>query len=43
LTGLTDPYEVPQHPDLTIDTSDTPVETTVSSIVEYLRTEGLVL
>jgi sulfate adenylyltransferase len=42
LTGITDPYEVPEHPDLTIDTSNIPIETAVGSIVQYLRNGGLV-
>jgi sulfate adenylyltransferase len=43
LTGVTDPYEVPEHPDLEIDTSDIPIETAVDAIIRYLRAEGLVV
>jgi sulfate adenylyltransferase len=43
LTGITDPYEAPEHPDVTIDTSNISVETAVYSIMQYLRTEMLVL
>jgi sulfate adenylyltransferase len=42
LTGITDPYEVPAHPDLTIDTGGISVDMAVGSIVQYLRGEVLI-
>ena len=37
LTGLTDPYQAPESPDLEIDTSTVPVPDAVELIVSYLR------
>ena len=31
-TGISDPYELPRHPDLTIDTSETPVAGSVALV-----------
>lgn len=42
LTGVTDPYEIPERADLTIDTSHVGVEAAVSLIVDYLQAKGLV-
>jgi sulfate adenylyltransferase len=42
LTGVTDTYETPECPDLEIDTSNTPIETAVHTIIRYLRAEELV-
>jgi sulfate adenylyltransferase len=36
-TGISDPYEVPGHPELTIDTSTTPVEESVRLIRAAMR------
>jgi 3'(2'), 5'-bisphosphate nucleotidase len=36
LTGLDDPYEAPEHPELTIDTTDSPVEDAVRRVLEFL-------
>jgi sulfate adenylyltransferase len=41
-TGISDPYEVPQNPSLSIDTSDFTPEECVSQIVDMLREEGCV-
>lgn len=39
-TGISDPYEVPAHPELTVDTSEITVDDAVTQVVEYLRDEG---
>lgn len=36
-TGISDPYEAPEHPELTLDTSKLSIEEGVSRIVERLR------
>jgi adenylylsulfate kinase len=36
LTGLDDPYEAPEHPELTIDTTDIPVVDAVRRVLEFL-------
>lgn len=42
VTGVTDPYDPPQNPDLTIDTSDiTPMEA-VQEILLYLQQQGYI-
>jgi bifunctional enzyme CysN/CysC len=35
-TGVSAPYEEPEHPDLLVDTNTSTVETSVASVVEYL-------
>ncbi|ETO34631.1 hypothetical protein RFI_02457 [Reticulomyxa filosa] len=40
LTGLDDPYEVPQKPEITIDTAKVSVEDAVKRIIEFLLKEG---
>ncbi len=43
VTGITDPYNPPQHPDITIDTSDvTPMEA-VQEIMLYLEEQGYLI
>jgi sulfate adenylyltransferase len=42
LTGITAPYEIPLHPNLTIDTSVISVDAAVGFIVRYLRSEALI-
>jgi adenylylsulfate kinase len=37
-TGLDDPYEPPEHPELTLDTQNTTVEQCVSQVLELVRT-----
>ncbi len=39
LTGVNDPYEVPQHPNLTIDTSHSSVDNCIESITGLLHQE----
>lgn len=36
-TGISSPYETPEHPDITIDTAETDVETCVDQILDPLR------
>lgn len=42
-TGIDDPYEVPQSPELRIDTSTMSVKEAVDMVMLYLRNEGLLL
>ena len=35
-TGVSAPYEEPEHPELLVDTNASPVDTSVSAVVEYL-------
>ncbi len=43
VTGITDPYNPPQHPDITIDTSDvTPMEA-IQEIMLYLEEQGYLI
>lgn len=39
-TGITSPYEVPEHPDITIDTAAHSVEACVNEIIKYLGLEA---
>ncbi|HKO88327.1 MAG TPA: adenylyl-sulfate kinase [Burkholderiales bacterium] len=39
-TGISDPYEVPKHPELVIDTTSISVEEGIERIVALLRKEG---
>ncbi|MEJ5946311.1 adenylyl-sulfate kinase [Pseudokineococcus basanitobsidens] len=41
-TGISDPYEEPEHPDLRLDTSTTSVEDCVAEVVGLLRRRGFV-
>ncbi len=41
-TGVSDPYEEPKNPELTIDTSKVSLDQAVDQIVSYLKTEGYV-
>jgi len=40
-TGVNDPYEVPEHPELTFNTMGHTPEVIVEAIVEYLRERNL--
>jgi len=40
MTGMDDPYEVPDKPEISIDSSKLSVEEAVTQIVEYLLKEG---
>jgi len=41
-TGITDPYEAPEKPELILPTADTPIEASVETIVDKLRKEGVI-
>jgi adenylylsulfate kinase len=41
-TGVSDPYEPPDHPDLVIKTDSEPVDTSVETILEKLIARGVV-
>jgi adenylylsulfate kinase len=40
-TGVSDPYEAPNAPDLTIDTCDAPIEDGVQAVLGYLCANGM--
>jgi bifunctional enzyme CysN/CysC len=40
-TGITDPYEAPENPELTLTTAELPVEQSVDAIVAKLRDDGI--
>ncbi len=42
-TGVSDPYEEPRAPEITVDTSETGMEEALSSIEEYLAAKQLVV
>ncbi len=37
MTGIDDPYEPPENPDLVLDTENNPVEKNVKDLVEYIK------
>jgi sulfate adenylyltransferase len=41
-TGVDDPYEVPEHPELTVSTTKTTPESNARRIVEHLVGEGFI-
>lgn len=41
-TGISDPYEVPDHPDVVIDTSDITPEAAAQQVYLYLEKEGYI-
>ena len=41
LTGVNDPYEAPEQPEITIDTTEHSIESALGRIVDYLTSEGL--
>ena len=41
-TGIDDPYEIPQNPEMAIDASQCSIEEGVDQILDYLRREGLI-
>jgi adenylylsulfate kinase-like enzyme len=41
-TGIDDPYEAPEHPELTLDTVGHTPEDNARLVLEYLRTRGFV-
>jgi sulfate adenylyltransferase len=42
LTGFNDPYEPPEHPEVTINTSECTVEESIKQIIDYLMREGYI-
>jgi len=40
-TGLDDPYEAPQNPDLTVDTESESLEDSAENITQYLKSKNL--
>lgn len=40
-TGIDDPYETPENPELTLDTSQSSVEQLANQVVSYLRSKAL--
>ena len=41
-TGIDSPYEVPENPELTIDTDNQSLEGSVSSILSFLKSNGII-
>ena len=41
-TGVNDPYEVPENPELIIDTENITPEESVQKVMIYLEKEGLI-
>jgi adenylylsulfate kinase len=39
-TGISSPYEMPEHPELVIDTAAKPLEECVVQVIEYLQSQG---
>jgi len=36
-TGITSPYEVPDHPDLAVETANHSLEKSVGQVIQYLK------
>jgi len=41
-TGVSDPYEAPENPELTVETEGKSVEESAQQILDYLESEGLI-
>ena len=41
-TGITDPYEAPESPEIALQAADTPVEASVDTVVAKLRDDGII-
>jgi len=41
-TGISDPYEAPENPEVTVDTSSETIEQSAEKILAYLRKRGLI-
>jgi adenylylsulfate kinase len=41
-TGISSPYEVPENPDLVLDTGSVPLEECVDRVIKYLQSKGIV-
>jgi adenylylsulfate kinase len=42
-TGISSPYEAPENPDIELDTGNTPLNECVMSIIDILRSKGILL
>jgi adenylylsulfate kinase len=42
MTGVDDPYEIPENPDLRIDTAATDLDSSVAALLQLLTERGLV-
>lgn len=42
MTGIDDPYEEPENPDLTVDTVNNDLDTNIEKIMNYLEKEGYI-
>lgn len=42
-TGISAPYEAPEHPELTLNTADLSVEACVGAIIAYLQERGILM
>ena len=41
-TGISSPYEIPERPELVVDTDQQPLEDSVESVMEMLRSRGVI-
>ncbi len=41
-TGISSPYEPPEHPELDVDTAALPLEASVDRVMDYLRHRGVI-
>lgn len=41
-TGISSPYEVPEHPELVVETGSVPLEVCVEQVLALLRTRGII-
>jgi len=41
-TGISDPYEEPEHPEVVVDTAEESIEESAEKILDYLREQGFV-
>ena len=41
-TGISDPYEAPENPEIVVDTSEESIEESAEKILSYLREKGLI-
>ncbi|ROT99306.1 adenylyl-sulfate kinase [Marinobacter sp. R17] len=42
-TGIDSPYEIPSHPEITLDTSQLSIEECVENLLQYLKERNLIL
>ena len=41
-TGISDPYEAPESPEVTVNTADESIEESADKVLEHLRSQGLI-